>query len=327
MSETWFEISKISAEGVRGLKDIYETKFNIIVTPSGNVESVDHYTGTSVRTFLDTLTLQAMRDYERVDKKIGERIGRCHCTPADLNAVQRYHAGKGPQWGVQLSNRARALIKMQEETYEECLYHLNLLLLISPHTFCQPPRELTEQYVAHVLNYVTSPANYGDPSGGWRRTAPLTIAREGALRADVMGYIHTEKPRFKLKLVAKNRKGELEDKLDLEQLFHNHEFVGIVHYHVEKPYTFRVLENAELIEKTESHLTRLELSRNPDNKAIIIDCGSGKKRTHTDEIGNTFVAGTFDYWKEHPEVVGGPLARQLAHALRTDDRVAALQQN
>jgi len=72
-------------------------------------------------------------------------------------------------------------------------------------------------------------------------------------------------------------------------------------------------------------MSKIEISRSPDNEAIMLDLGEGKKIRYKDDIGSNYVAGTFDFWKNHPEVFGGPLARQLIERASTDSSFRDIQ--
>ena len=117
----------------------------------------------------------------------------------------------------------------------------------------------------------------------------------------------------------------IDDKLDIEELFCGNEFRGIVHYHVEKPYTLNALKEGQVIDPDSAALTMIEMSRSPDNEAIFLNFGDGKRRTYKDEIGANYVAGTFDFWKNHPEVIGGPIARQIIERASTNPEFLYIQ--
>lgn len=185
--------------------------------------------------------------------------------------------------------------------------------------------ELSEAIVNGALNHLTSLDQYSAPSGGWRRCKPYTIHGRGNFRTEVMGYLNVERPRFKLKLTAKNKLDCLEDKLDLEGLFQESEFRGMVHYHVEKSATFWALIKEGVVWPGSVSVNHIEISRNPDNRAIIADLGEGKKRTYSDVLGDNFVAGTFDFWKNNPGVLGGQALSQLLQAVESDSRIRDIQ--
>jgi hypothetical protein len=226
----------------------------------------------------------------------------------------------------------RRVLRYQEderEMMEEVDRRTNVLRLLCPHTFCHVAEPLPLDKIEVVMGRLTSEGNYDRRTGDWASCQPYPLVREGDLRVDVMGYVNLTRPRLKIKVHTTNKKDGLEDKLDYEALFAHNEFIGIVHYDVKKPYTLdcrEIPDDGRPYPNKSLDMKGMEMSRNPDNKAIILNLGDGKRRTYDDEIGRGFVAGTFDFWRQNPEVVGGYVAKQLIYAAQQDPRVKEIQE-
>ncbi len=320
MTDSWVGEANDILDFSEKIKASLERMLNFIVDSKGDLWTLKERDGSGLYEFLETLGLQAQK-YEEYLRKESRKIAlECRCTPTDFKRMEKYQeSDEKERWGIKFSSRARKFIKMREKVIEESDKRINLLLLLAPHGFCQAPAPLPESDIVRIMDYITRKENYGEPSGGWMSTAPLPIVRDGRLRIDVMSYLNTKRPRLKIKIHATNARDGLEDKLDIEELFKGDEFLGVVHYHVDKTYTLHKLGYDD------EKIKGLEISRSPDNEAVIINLGGGKRRTYEDEIGRNFVAGTFEFWKAHPHVVGGYLAAQLAKVIAEDPRVSVIQ--
>ncbi|MEK6898825.1 MAG: hypothetical protein AABW79_01890 [Nanoarchaeota archaeon] len=322
----WIVEARENLSNQEGVEEIYFDKFSVLVNSEGKFVSRGSYSSPAMPIFLESLVLQAGRDSASLKVETRAMAERLDCSPIDLKRVKEYQTSdERGKMRVNLSKRARNFVREVDLLYKKFEKKLNFLLLLSPHTFCQIENELAEPVVIGAVNQLTSLDHYGAPSGGWRRCRPYTLHGCGDFRMEVMGYLNVERPRFKLKIFAKNRLYGLEDKLDLEGLFQENGFKGVVHYHVEKSATFGALIKEGIIWPEATNIDHIEISRNPDSKAIIADLGEGKKRTYSDVLGDNFVAGTFDFWRDNPEVLGGPALSQLLRAVEGDSRIRDIQ--
>ncbi len=278
--------------------------------------------------FMETLRYQGVKDSEWFKRESYATLKRHSCGPKEVMKLFRWRAADLKERSrINLPNRAIRLGKDIDLVYDELFRRINVLCLLSPHTFCHASDPVSQDKIDGAMNRLTHDGNYDRRTGDWASCKPYPLVRDGDLRVDVMGYVNLARPRLKVKVHVTNKGEGLEDKLDYEALLSGNEFLGIVHYDVKKPYSFSLRADTEYSKgKSYVAIEGMEMSRNPDNRAIILNMGNGKKRTYDDEIGRQFVAGTFDFWRKHPEVVGGHVAQQLIYAAQRDPRVKEIQE-
>ena len=237
MADRWLQIARMNQEQIGELHLAYNRAFATVIDNAGNPIAADSHITPSMRTFLETLYLQAMKDDKMLNPKIQQIVAEHGCIPSDMRAIDRYmEATPQQRWSIKLSKRAQRTMTSMNKLCGEMHDEINMLLLISPHTFCQTNTDLSDSAIQRIMEHITCPNQYNRFSGGlggWANTPPLSVVQAGDFRVDVMGYAHLERPRLKIKIHARNTNDGLEDKLDVEEMFAGGEFAGIVHYHVE----------------------------------------------------------------------------------------------
>ena len=218
-----------------------------------------------------------------------------------------------------------AVNKLSEKVDEP----LDLYKLLCPHTFCFAPfqetdRSTLEARMAQLHDTLSAYTQHRD--GSWLRSSTVTVYKDGSHSVGLCGYLARKYPCFKLKLYAVHKGADgTEDKLDVEAQFEGNNFVDIIHYHVEKPYTRRRLME-EAGEHHQDIPVKIVISKSPRTDAVHVEDYvplSDMKVTHKDKIESKIAV--LEDWKEHPIMVGGALFAAAIDIVRKERAFAELQ--
>lgn len=171
-------------------------------------------------------------------------------TPTDKKRFHRWVDAQDACEKIQcyesLSKRARRVAKIYRDGVTHLLAMEDLYLLCSPHVYCMPDH-LDDRAISDALVFLRNIDSYvRAPNGRYAHTPPVEVFRNHTHVVDVMSYLDLREPFQKIKWYARH-KGKKDDEwytdiLDVEVTVHKGTRLGVNHYHVEKEYTTRLVE-------------------------------------------------------------------------------------